>query len=75
MAGTPCNCILIFGELRDALETRITIFRGDLTDPRFGLNPPIMPAWWNHRVSDSLRSVSQSQIWKKLPQCEPARHA
>jgi len=30
---------LDFPELRDALETRISIFRGDLTDPRFGLEP------------------------------------
>jgi thioester reductase-like protein len=29
---------LDFPSLRDALETRITIFRGDLTDPRFGLD-------------------------------------
>src|SRR6202045_1873750 len=25
-------------QLRDALETRISVFRGDLTDPRFGLD-------------------------------------
>jgi thioester reductase-like protein len=30
---------LDFPELRDAIETRISIFRGDLTDPRFGLEP------------------------------------
>jgi thioester reductase-like protein len=29
---------LDFPQLRDALETRISIFRGDLTDPRFGLD-------------------------------------
>ncbi len=28
-----------FPQFRDALATRISIFRGDLTDPRFGLNP------------------------------------
>ena len=29
---------LEFPEFRDALETRISVFRGDLTDPRFGLD-------------------------------------
>jgi thioester reductase-like protein len=29
---------LDFPQLRDALETRISIFRGDLTDPQFGLD-------------------------------------
>src|SRR6202163_297589 len=29
---------LDFPQVRDALETRISIFRGDLTDPRFGLD-------------------------------------
>jgi thioester reductase-like protein len=29
---------LDFPQLRDALETRISVFRGDLTDPRFGLD-------------------------------------
>ena len=29
---------LAFPQLRDALETRISVFRGDLTDPRFGLD-------------------------------------
>src|ERR1700680_1060707 len=29
---------LNFPQLRDALETRISIFRGDLTNPRFGLD-------------------------------------
>ena len=29
---------LDFPQLRDALETRISIFRGDLTNPRFGLD-------------------------------------
>jgi thioester reductase-like protein len=29
---------LEFPEFRDALETRISIYRGDLTDPRFGLD-------------------------------------
>ena len=28
-----------FSEFQDALESRISIFRGDLTDPRFGLEP------------------------------------
>jgi thioester reductase-like protein len=30
---------LDFPRFRDALETRISVFRGDLTDPRFGLEP------------------------------------
>ena len=29
---------LDFPQLQDALETRISVFRGDLTDPRFGLD-------------------------------------
>jgi thioester reductase-like protein len=29
---------LDFPQLRDGLETRISVFRGDLTDPRFGLD-------------------------------------
>jgi thioester reductase-like protein len=29
---------LDFPQFREALETRITVFRGDLTDPRFGLD-------------------------------------
>ncbi len=29
---------LDFPQFRDALETRVTVFRGDLTDPRFGLD-------------------------------------
>jgi thioester reductase-like protein len=29
---------LDFPQLRDALKTRISVFRGDLTDPRFGLH-------------------------------------
>src|SRR6266699_4959164 len=29
---------LDFPQFRDALETRINVFRGDLTDPRFGLD-------------------------------------
>src|ERR1700680_3845992 len=28
---------LDFPEFQDSLETRISVFRGDLTDPRFGL--------------------------------------
>jgi thioester reductase-like protein len=30
---------LEFPEFRDALDSRISIYRGDLTDPTFGLNP------------------------------------
>ena len=36
---------LDFPQFQDALETRISIFRGDLTDPRFGLDPPNTRAW------------------------------
>src|SRR3984893_17193812 len=30
---------LDFPQVRDGLETRISVFRGDLTEPRFGLHP------------------------------------
>ena len=54
---------LDFPELRDALETRNTIYRGDLTDSRFrpGIRRICSPGG-NHRVGDPLRRVSQSQI-------------
>jgi thioester reductase-like protein len=34
---------LDFPEFQDALETRVSIFRGDLTDPRFGLDAAEYP--------------------------------
>ena len=59
-----------------ALETRIRIFRGDLTDRildwRFAEYAHLV------RTTDSvhsLRGVAQSQIRKKLPERESARHA
>jgi thioester reductase-like protein len=39
-------------EFRDALESRISIFRGDLTDPRFGLEPAECS-----RLTDTTESV------------------
>ena len=65
-----------FARFESHLNSRIRIFRGDLTDARFGLDDDDYRELVRHDgFGDSLRGVAQSQIRKKLPEREPARHA
>ena len=64
-SGNRCNSTCRFSEFSNYLNTRITIFRGELTDEHFGLSDDDY-----HKLVDTtefldpLRRVAQSQIRK-----------
>ena len=57
------------------LGPRIRIFRGDLTAQRFGLDAAEYGRLVANGFGVARRRIAQSQIRKKLPECEFARHA
>ena len=76
VCGTRCNCIWIFRNSANTSATRITVFRGDLTDAQFGLDASdYARVVATHGFDDSLRGVAESQVRKKLHECEFARHS
>ena len=67
---------LDFPQFYEHLQTRVRIFRGDLTQP--GLRAwarRVRPLDAHHRFGDSLRGVVEPEVGEELPECEPAGHA
>ena len=74
--GKALQLHLDFPRFYEYLQTRMRIFRGDLTVDEFRAGPGrLRPADPHHRFGDSLRGVVESQIGEELPEREPARNA
>ena len=73
--GRRCSCTSISRRFAST-RRRIRIFLGDLTAPQFGLDDADYRALADSTDSVlALRCFAQSQIRKKLPERQPARHA
>ena len=67
---------LEFPQFYEFLQTRVRVFRGDLTAPGFRTGSRRIRSVGAHdRFGDSLRGVAEPEIGEKLPEREFARHA
>ena len=72
--GNALQLHLDFPRFHDHLQTRIRIFRGDLTAPQFGLSDDDYERLDSyHRFGHSLCGVAEPEIREELSECESAR--